>query len=167
MESKIIHNYLNDKKHIETVFAHCDIPCKIYDPMIAQIGVLTMIRLVDLIDELDTSDSSSINDKAQFIRLITQKEEHGIKVKDEITIIWGDYFKKPQFDEFPEIHELTHLIMLKCSKSKQSIDKSCVTDLLESVNRFAEIFWHTKNINTFKANCPYPPGLVLVYPDIR
>jgi len=63
-----------------------------------------MIRLVDLIDELDMSNSSSINDKAQFNRLVSQKEEHGIKVKDEISIIWGDYFKKPQFDEFPVIH---------------------------------------------------------------
>ena len=167
MISKILHNYLNDKSRFETVFAHCDIPCKIYDPIFAQISVLTMIRLVDLIDELDISSSSSINDKAQFNRLVSQKEEHGIKVKDEISIIWGDYFKKPQFDEFPEIHELTHLIMLQCSKSKQNLDRSCVIELLVSVNRFAEIFWSTKNINTFKAKCPYPPELALVYPDLR
>ena len=167
MISKILHNYLNDKSRFETVFAHCDIPCKIYDPIFAQISVLTMIRLVDLIDELDISNSSSINDKAQFNRLVSQKEEHGIKVKDEISIIWGDYFKKPQFDEFPEIHELTHLIMLQCSKSKQNLDRSCVIELLVSVNRFAEIFWCTKNIKTFKAKCPYPPELSLVYPDLR
>ena len=167
MISKILHNYLNDKSRFETVFAHCDIPCKIYDPIFAQISVLTMIRLVDLIDELDISNSSSINDKAQFNRLVSQKEEHGIKVKDEISIIWGDYFKKPQCDEFPEIHELTHLIMLQCSKSKQNLDRSCVIELLVSVNRFAEIFWYTKNIKTFKAKCPYPPELALVYPDLR
>ena len=167
MISKILHNYLNDKSRFETVFAHCDIPCKIYDPIFAQISVLTMIRLVDLIDELDISNSSSINDKAQFSRLVSQKEEHGIKVKDEISIIWGDYFKKPQFDEFPEIHELTHLIMLQCSKSKQNLDRSCVIELLVSVNRFAEIFWCTKNIKTFKAKCPYTPELALVYPDLR
>ena len=167
MISKILHNYLNDKSRFETVFAHCDIPCKIYDPIFAQISVLTMIRLVDLIDELDISNSSSINDKAQFNRLVSQKEEHGIKVKDEISIIWGDYFKKPQFDEFPEIHELTHLIMLQCSKSKQNLDRSCVIELLVSVNRFAEIFWSTKNVNTFKSKCPYPPELALVYPDLR
>ena len=166
MISKILHNYLNDKSRFETVFAHCDIPCKIYDPIFAQISVLTMIRLVDLIDELDISNSSSINNKAQFSRLVSQKEEHGIKVKDEISIIWGDYFKKPQFDEFPEIHELTHLIMLQCSKSKQNLDRSCVIELLVSVNRFAEIFWYTKNIKTFKAKCPYPPELALIYPDL-
>ena len=167
MISKILHNYLNDKSRFETVFAHCDIPCKIYDPVIAQISVLTMIRLVDLIDELDISNSGSIKDKAQFNRLVSQKEDHGIKVKDEISIIWGDYFKKPQFDAFPEIHELTHLIMLQCSKSKQNLDRSCVIELLVSVNRFAEIFWFTKNIKTFKAKCPYPPELALVYPDLR
>ena len=167
MISKILHNYLNDKSRFETVFAHCDIPCKIYDPIFSQISVLTMIRLVDLIDELDISNSSSINDKAQFNRLVSQKEDHGIKVKDEISIIWVDYFIIRQFDEFPEIHELTHLIMLQCSKSKQNLDRSCVIELLVSVNRFAEIFWYTKNIKTFKAKCPYPPELALVYPDLR
>ena len=60
MISKILHNYLNNKSPFETVFAHCDIPCKIYDPVIAQISVLTMIRLVDLIDELDITNSGSI-----------------------------------------------------------------------------------------------------------
>tara|TARA_B100000945_G_C20345596_1_gene579593 strand:- start:67 stop:180 length:114 start_codon:yes stop_codon:yes gene_type:complete len=37
MISKIINNYLNNKINIEKVFAHCDIPCKIYDPIFAQI----------------------------------------------------------------------------------------------------------------------------------
>jgi len=167
MISKIFNNYMNDKKHFETVYAHCDIPCKIYDPMVAQIAVLTMIRLVDLINELEKSNTSSINDKAQFSRLISQKEDQGIIVKEEINIIWGDYFKKPQLDAFPEIHDLTHSIMIKCSQTKQKVDRACAIDLLASVNRFAEIFWATKNIKTFKANCPYPPELELIYPDLN
>ena len=73
--------------NFQSASAHCDIPCKIYDPMHAQISVLTMIRICDLIKELEDKESNNTNDKAQFSRLISQKEEHGIKVKDEIRVI--------------------------------------------------------------------------------
>jgi len=162
-----IYNYFKKNNIPEIVFAHCDIPCKIYDPIIVQIGVVTMLRLADLIEDLDNSNSPSVDDKAQFNRLVNQKEEHGIRVKEEIRVIWGDYFKKHHFEEFPELHDLTHSIMIKCSNSKQIINKDCVIDLLDSVNRFAEIFWHTKKIKTFKAKCPYPPGIELVYPNLN
>ena len=45
-------NKLDTIKKFQVVKAHCDIPCKIYDPMIAQIATLTMIRTVDLLDDL-------------------------------------------------------------------------------------------------------------------
>ena len=58
---------------IKEVQAHCDIPCKIYDPATAQIAVLSVIRLLDLIAELgDTVTSKS--DLAQLVRLTDQKE---------------------------------------------------------------------------------------------
>ena len=153
-------------KPLKKVSAHCDIPCKIYDPIISQIAVLTMIRLVDLIEEIEKKDSLTSKDHAQISRLIAQKEEHGHKVKDEIRVIWGDYIKEPQLEKFPELHTLSHSIMLAASKAKQNIDKAATLHLLEKVNRFAEIFWATKNIKTFKAISPYPPEQELVYPEL-
>ena len=150
-----------------SVNAHCDIPCKIYDPMIAQVAALTIIRTVDLINELSEKNDLNVTDKAQFSRLVSQKEEHGIKVKEEVRVIWGDYFKEPQFAKFPEIHDLTHNIMLTASKTKQIISKDSAIELLDHINRFAEIFWTTKDITTYKAKCPYPPSLEVVYPDLK
>jgi nickel superoxide dismutase len=57
--------------------------------------------------------------------------------------------------------------MLLSSKAKQEIDKASTLQLLEKVNRFAEIFWESKNIKTFKAISPYPPEQELVYPDLK
>ena len=147
--------------------AHCDIPCKIYDPINAQISVLTMIRMVDLLLDLEEKTSLDANDKAQFSRLIDQKEEHGHRVKEEVRVIWGDYFKEPQISKFPELHELSHSIMLLSSKAKQNIDKDVTLELLEKVNKFAEIFWKTKNVDTYKAVCPYPPQQEVIYPDLK
>ena len=154
------------KKSFSRVSAHCDIPCKIYDPSGAQIAVLTMIRMVDLLEELTAKGELSGNDQAQFSRLVAQKEEHGFKVKEDIRVIWGDYIKQPQLETFPELHELTHSIMLAASKAKQHIDKDATLDLLAKVNRFAEIFWATKGVDTFSATCPYPPEQLVVYPKL-
>jgi len=157
-----------NKKHPFTVLsAHCDIPCKIYDPITAQLAVLTMIRMVDLLTDLDDKKDLSLNDRAQFSRLVNEKESHGNKVKEEIRVIWGDYIKQPQLDAYPEIHELVHSIMLGTSAAKQHIDKGVTLALLGEVNRFAEIFWATKGIETFSAISPYPPEQELVYPKLN
>ena len=39
--------------------AHCDIPCKIYDPSTAQISALTVLRMVDLIEETEKAADGS------------------------------------------------------------------------------------------------------------
>jgi len=159
----LIHK-LDEKLCFSTVSAHCDIPCKIYDPITAQLAVLTMVRMVDLLNELNEKEQLSAQDNAQFTRLVAEKEKHGKQVKNEITVIWGDFIKTPQLEKFPELHSLVHSIMLAASSAKQHIDKKVALDLLTKVNRFAEIFWQCKGIETYKAICPYPPEQTLVYP---
>jgi nickel superoxide dismutase len=166
----MLHNlmhYLDNKNSFTEVSAHCDIPCKIYDPSSAQIAVLTIIRMVDLLQELQGQGIIDVSSQAEFQRLIAQKEEHGIQVKKEITTIWGDYIKAPQLEAFPELHDLTHSIMLLSSKAKQTIDKEVSLQLLDKVNRFAEIFWQSKGVATYTAACPYPPHQSVVYPDLK
>jgi nickel superoxide dismutase len=160
-------NKLDDKFNFSTVSAHCDIPCKIYDPITAQLAVLTMIRMVDLLNELNEKDQLSLSDHAQLYRLVDQKESHGKQVKEEIRVIWGDFIKVPQLEKFPELHTLVHSIMLTASSAKQSIDKDVTLALLNKVNRFAEIFWQCKGIETYTAVCPYPPEQAIVYPVVK
>jgi len=158
---------LDHKIHFGTAAAHCDIPCKIYDPISAQIAVLTMIRLVDLLNDLAEKMPLNLDQQAQFLRLVAQKELHGSKVKEEISVIWGDYIKEPQLENYPELHRLVHNIMMESSKAKQSVDKEITLSLLTKVNRFAEIFWQSKGQLTFVAQCPYPPEQPVVYPVLN
>lgn len=157
---------LDKKISFPQVSAHCDIPCKIYDPNTAQIAALTIIRLADLIDEISAKDKLSIKDHAQLSRLVSQKEEHGLAVKNEVRVIWGDYFKQPQFEQVEGVHELVHNIMLQASKAKQGVDRADAVKLLDLVNQFAEAFWKTKGVDTFTATCPYPPTETVVYPKL-
>ena len=145
--------------------AHCDIPCKIYDPLIATVSALSVIRLIDIINEVAaTENQKSIAIQNTIARCIQRKEEESEKLKQEIRIIWGDYFKAPQIEKFPEIHELAHEIMILASAAKQKVDREEACSLLESVNKFSEIFWSTKGIDTERKLAPYPPSLEVVRP---
>ena len=146
--------------------AHCDIPCKIYDPAIAQVATLSVIRFLDLINELNNKEELTLADHAQLARLVREKEIHATKVKEEVRTIWGDYFKQPQFDQYPDIHSLVHQIMLAGSACKQHISRDKGEALLKLVNEFSDAFWKTKGVNTFTATCPYPPSEEVVYPKL-
>lgn len=165
---KMIHEIFTkiDKTlEFQTAEAHCDIPCKIYDPSTAQIATLSVIRFLDLINELN-ADQMSLADQAQLARLVREKEIHAARVKEEVRVIWGDYFKQPQFDQFPDIHSLVHNIMLTASACKQNIVREKGEKLLTLVNEFAAAFWATKGVSTFTAECPYPPNEQVIYPKL-
>ena len=143
---------------IEKVYAHCDIPCGIYDPHTAQVSALTVLRMMDLI-----KDSSSDHDLARYVAV---KEEHAELCKHEIRVIWGDYFKDEHIEENPKINKIVHHIMSLASKVKQTNDRGAASQLLEEVNNLAEIFWGTKGIKTKKIKSPYKVEEEIVIPDL-
>ena len=148
---------------IKEIRAHCDIPCAVYDPGVAQYAALSVLRFLDLIGEMPESIESK-KDLAHLSRLVQQKEEHAIEVKDAVRTIWGDYFKQPHMDKYPEIHDLAHSIMMIASKCKQDINRQNGVDLVDKVNRFAEIFWATKDINTETKKSLNPPHVDMIFP---
>ena len=148
---------------IKDIYAHCDIPCAVYDPYTAQFAALSIVRILDLIEELDDNPASKA-DFSRLARLVSQKEEHASEVKEAIRVIWGDYFKEPQIEKFPEIHDLTHSIMMTASKCKQEVNRKAAEDLLDQVNEFATVFWKTKSIETRLVTAPYPPAPQVVQP---
>jgi len=142
--------------------AHCDIPCKIYDPSTFLVAGLSVARLIDLIQEEQTKNTS--NTQTQLVRLVMEKEVQAKIVKDTVNTIWGDYFKEPQLKKFPQTHSLVHLIMQSASKCKQESTLQNATILIDCLNQFAEIFWASKEIKTERIKAPYPPALEVVVP---
>ena len=152
-------------KDFQVAEAHCDIPCKIYDPAISQVATLSVIRLIDLLHEIDESDNS-LKSIAHRSRLVIEKEAQAKIVKNEVNIIWGDYFKAPQIEAHPNIHTLVHEIMMTASKCKQDVIRGNAEELVKKVNEFATIFWSTKGIETENVVCPYPPELIVSRPKL-
>ena len=152
----------DDARAFPQVSAHCDIPCGIYDPMPAQIFALSALRYCHQIEAL----TDSREDRAKFVRLVADKEKHAESVKHEVRIIWGDYFKGELLEKYPNIHNLTHDIMLAGSAVKQSIAIEKAQKLVGLVNEFAETFWDSKGVETYRATCPYEPKVETVYTQL-
>lgn len=160
-------NSLDRIFHFEKAQAHCDIPCGIYDPHHAQVGALTVVRMMDLMADLEEShEKGSVAYDNSMSRYIAVKEEHAELTKHEIRIIWGDYMKGQKLEDYPQVHDVVHKIMLLGSSARQTADREVGLELVDAVNEFAEIFWATKGVDTKKAKAPYAPGLEMVYPDL-
>ena len=151
-----------------TVHAHCDIPCGIYDPHLAQIAALTCVRMNQLIADLKQPDS---NDKGAWdaysnslSRYVTVKEEHAELAKHEVRIIWGDYIKPEHLEQHSDLHATVFNIMKLGSKVRQNVDMQAAQDLLAEVQKFAEVFWQTKDASTAKQPSRQAVGGEIVYP---
>lgn len=148
-------------------YAHCDIPCGIYDPHLAQLAAHTVIRMTSLINDLTASSKNPpFEERKEIIHNIARytkvKEEHAEIVKHEIRVIWGDYFKEEHLKEYPKLHGLVFKIMKLASSARQEISMSHAQELLAAVQEFAEIFYKTKKLTPLRVPSPYPTGGELV-----
>lgn len=151
--------------------AHCDIPCGIYDPHHAQVAAHTVLRMIDLIEQLPKPGSGDGPEAwdayaSKVARHTLVKEQHAELCKHEVRIIWGDYLKPEHVERFPELHDLVWKIMKLASKGRQELDRKAATELLDAVNRFAEIFWQTKGLEATRGKAPYPTEASLVVPKL-
>lgn len=129
-------------------YAHCDVPCGIYDPKPAQIAAATVLKMVQKIKELEHPDCGDKEGHIQYqnsmTRMVWTKEEHAQKCKEEMLILWTDYFKPEHLAKFPKLHETFWNAAKLCSKNKQTVDKQAAQDLVKAVDEIADIFNQTK-----------------------
>ena len=126
---------LDRKVKFPEVHAHCDIPCGIYDPIVAQINALTVVRMLDLMADLDATTGDKLAYHNSMSRYIAVKEEHAEKAKHEIRVIFGDYIKAPHVEKYPELPTLVHKIMMAGSKVRQSTDRAAAAELIHNARQ--------------------------------
>ena len=132
--------------------AHCDIPCGIYDPHLALVGALTVVRMNQLIADLAPPAAMEKGERDKYMHALVRytevKEEHAELVKREVRIIWGDFFKPEHLEKAPDLHQTVWNIMKLASKARQNLDMEAAQQLLAEVNKFAEAFWVAKGVAT-------------------
>lgn len=130
-------------------YAHCDVPCGIYDPKPAQIAAATVLKMVQLIQDLP-KENPTVNDRNKFVRCVLTKEEHARKCKEEILILWTDFFKSEHLKIFPNLHDTFWKTARLCSVNKQEVSAEHAEELVKAVNEIADIFQKAKNTVTKK-----------------
>ncbi len=124
---------------IETAFAHCDVPCGIYDPKPAQIAAETVLKMVEKIEGLP-KENATVGDRNLFVRAVWTKEEHARRCKEELLILWTDFFKPEHLEIFPDLHDKFWKATKLCSTNKQSVDMNAAQDLKTAVDEITEMF---------------------------
>jgi nickel superoxide dismutase len=151
------------------VYAHCDIPCGIYDPHEAQIAALTTVRMMQLIAELPKPSATSKPEEmeayaAKLSRYVAVKEASSERVKSELRILWGDYFTPDHAKAHPTLHESFWMAMKGASKVRQGTSLADANELLSNVQKIAELFWKTKGATTHRVPSMQKAGGEMVYP---
>ncbi len=131
-----------------TAYAHCDVPCGIYDPKTAQIAAATVLKMVEKLQAIELPDVSEkqllLNYDNTTTRMILTKEEHAQKCKEEILILWTDYFKSEHLEKFPNLHDTFWKAAKLCSTNKQEVSLEHAKELVAAVDEIASIFAQTK-----------------------
>ena len=136
---------------VHEAHAHCDIPCGIYDPITAKIAAQTVLKMVMRIQAMDPPGPSTTADEHRtagntFSRYIAVKEEHAQLVKKELDILWHDYFRPDHLEKYPDLHTTVWQATKLAAQNKQSVNLDSAKQLVESVDKIAEIFWATKGV---------------------
>ena len=148
----------------KTAFAHCDIPCGIYDPYVAQRAAHTVIRMTQLLTDLKRENPSASSGQAEtkaehdVARLTHVKEEHSSLLEEELDTLRNDYFKEEHFKQYPNLHDLFVKTLKSAAKARQEIDMQSANETLSGVQEIAEIFFKTKGVESVRVKSVYPTG---------
>jgi len=137
-------------------YAHCDIPCGIYDPYVAQRAAHTIIRMTQLLAEVNQDDD--LKSDHAIVRMTHVKEDHSDLLEEELDTLRNDYFKEEHFKEFANLNKLFVDALKSAAKARQNIDLEAAEQTLASVQIIAEIFFKTKNVEPVRVKSVYPTG---------
>ena len=139
---------ISDLKNPETVSAHCDGPCGIYDPATARItgeAVRSMTKKILALTPPDASDAAAVARYHNTLsRYVAIKEDQAEKTKHELLVLWTDFFKPPHLDEFPNLHDTFWKAAKLCSACKVEVSEQHADELMDAIKEIHDIFWKAK-----------------------
>ncbi len=122
----------------QIAFAHCDLPCGVYDPAQAKIEALSVKACMEKYAASSDPDFKS--------RAVAIKEERSELVKHHLWVLWTDYFKPNHFESYPQLHALFNEAtkLAGAGGSKGTNDVAVADKLITKIDEIAEVFWATK-----------------------
>jgi nickel superoxide dismutase len=125
------------------VYAHCEIPCGIYDDemrikMIKE-HILTIEKSMKQINELEEAGLSHHSN--QLVRWIMNKEDHANKLQEVVTQYFMTQRIKSDTKDYEKKLGILHQMLVYGMKCKQTTDLSNVETLRKLVEDFSKIYF--------------------------
>jgi len=124
------------RRLIKPVYAHCDLPCGVYDPAQARIEAESVHMIMKKYAGLDHEE-----DKWRAVMI---KEQRAEMVKHHLWVLWTDYFKPEHAEKYPGLHDLFWRATKQAGAAKKTVDPSEGEKLLGLIDEIAAIFAETK-----------------------
>lgn len=123
-------------KFIKPVYAHCDLPCGVYDPAQAKIEAESVHKILEKYADLHDEDKW---------RAVMIKEERLELVKHHLWVLWTDYFKPEHLETNPNLHDLFWKATKQTGLVKKTVSVDESQKLLDMIDEISKVFWSTKN----------------------
>jgi len=118
-----------------TAYAHCDLPCGVYDPAQAKIEAESVKMILEKMQDMSGNDRT---------RAVLVKEERSELVKHHLMVLWADYFKPEHLEQFPTLHDTFWKAIKQASACKHHSDVKDGETLVSMVDDISTMFWETK-----------------------
>lgn len=120
---------------IKPVYAHCDLPCGVYDPAQARIEAESVKTIMDKMTNLEGDTR---------MRALLIKEQRAELVKHHLWVLWTDYFKPEHLEKYPDLHDTFWRATKQAGECKHHSDPEEGQKLLDMIDEISKIFWATK-----------------------
>lgn len=131
-----------------TAYAHCDIPCGIYETDTATHAAHTVYVLTERILNISSQKENDPKKMTELMHTLSRitlvKEKHAQLCKEQILILWTDYFKPEHLAKYPELHEKVWKAAKQCSVAKRELNLENAQKLKDMVSEISRIFSETK-----------------------
>ncbi len=130
----------------DTAFAHCDLPCGVYDPAQARIEAESVKAIQERYQKAADMKSPAETVEDYKSRCLGIKELRADMVKEHLWVLWTDYFKPPHFEKYPQLNQLFNEAtkLAGAGGTKGTVDVAVADQLLGKIDEISEIFWETK-----------------------
>lgn len=122
-------------KFIKTVYAHCDLPCGVYDPAQAKIEAESVKMILEKMQDMEGDDR---------MRAVVIKEQRAELVKHHLMVLWADYFKPEHLDLLPNLHDTFWKAIKQASECKHHSKPEDGQKLVEMCQKISDMFYQTK-----------------------
>ena len=126
----------------DSVSAHCDGPCGVYDPASARIAAEAALSMTKKLVDMGTPTDVASNNT--FGRYVAIKEEQAHLAKTELLVLWTDYFKPVHLEQYPGLHDKFWNAAKLCSAVKVGVSLEDAEALMAAIEDIHNIFWATK-----------------------